>query len=69
MNALVVRRSSNLHLQRTRRRESGWQDKNQCPINTIPSPKPEKKLDIQGPPEKGTPNSTVPKIAETGQPI
>ena len=54
MNALFVRWFPNLQLQSTRRGKNTWQDKNRYPRTTIPSPKLQKKLDIQGPPEKGT---------------
>ena len=34
--------------------ENGWQDTNQYPTNTIPSPKPQKTFDIHRPTEKRT---------------
>ena len=43
MNVLVVRSFPNRQFQRTRMGESGWQDSNQYPQNTIPSLKSQEK--------------------------
>ena len=70
MNVLVVRGFPNPHLQRARSSENGWQGSDPNPHNTVPKPQiTEEDLIFTDHQKTEPPNPTVPKAAETKQPI